>query len=98
FHNNINASVGAVNAYQQSLVSAKSALKATQAGFEVGTRTIVDVLDSTRRLYNAKKNLADARYDYIINVLKLRKATGTLSEQDILDINTGLKKDAKKHR
>ncbi|MFC3025331.1 outer membrane channel protein TolC [Vibrio zhugei] len=97
FHNNINASVGAVNAYQQSLVSAKSALKATQAGFEVGTRTIVDVLDSTRRLYNAKKNLADARYDYIINVLKLRKATGTLSEQDILDINAGLKKANDQH-
>ncbi|SJL85381.1 outer membrane channel protein TolC [Vibrio palustris] len=92
FNNNINASVGAVNAYQQALVSAKSALKATEAGFEVGTRTIVDVLDSTRRLYNAKKNLADARYDYIINVLKLRKATGTLSEQDILDINAGLQK------
>ncbi|MBF9001611.1 MULTISPECIES: outer membrane channel protein TolC [Vibrio] len=92
YNNNISASVGAVKAYQQALVSAKSALKATQAGFEVGTRTIVDVLDATRRLYDANKNLADARYDYILSVLQLHQATGTLSEQDVLDINAGLKK------
>lgn len=95
YNNNINASIGAIRAYQQSLVSAKSALKATEAGFEVGTRTIVDVLDSTRRLYDANKNLADARYDYILNVLQLRQATGNLTEQDVLDINAGLKKSDK---
>ncbi|MFC1234673.1 outer membrane channel protein TolC [Vibrio sp. F74] len=89
--NNINATIGTIRAYEQSVVSAKSALEATEAGFDVGTRTIVDVLDSTRRLYDANRNLSDARYNYIISVLNLRDATGTLSEQEILDINTGLK-------
>lgn len=91
FNNNISASIGALRAYEQTVVSAKSALEATEAGFDVGTRTIVDVLDSTRRLYDANKNLSNARYDYILSVLQLRQAVGTLSEQDILDINAGLK-------
>ncbi|MBJ6938311.1 TolC family protein, partial [Vibrio cholerae] len=72
-------------------VSARSALEATEAGFDVGTRTIVDVLDATRRLYDANKNLSDARYNYILSVLQLRQAVGTLSEQDILDVDAGLK-------
>ncbi|TFH91733.1 outer membrane channel protein TolC [Vibrio ouci] len=92
FNNNINASIGALRAYEQTVVSAQSALEATEAGFDVGTRTIVDVLDSTRRLYDANKSLSNARYDYILSVLQLRQAVGTLSEQDILDINAGLKK------
>ena len=91
-NNNINATIGALRAYEQSVVSAKSALEATEAGFDVGTRTIVDVLDSTRRLYDANKNLSNARYDYILSVLKLRQAVGTLSEQDIIDIDAGLKR------
>lgn len=91
FNNNISASIGALRAYEQTVVSAKSALEATEAGFDVGTRTIVDVLDATRRLYDANKNLSNARYDYILSVLQLRQAVGTLSEQDILDIDSGLK-------
>jgi len=90
-NNNISATIGAIRAYDQSVISAESALEATEAGFDVGTRTIVDVLDSTRRLYDANRNLSNARYDYILSVLKLRQAVGTLSEQDILDINAGLK-------
>ncbi|RTZ16002.1 outer membrane channel protein TolC [Vibrio aquaticus] len=95
FNNNINASIGALRAYEQTVVSAQSALEATEAGFDVGTRTIVDVLDSTRRLYDANKSLSNARYDYILSVLQLRQAVGTLSEQDILDINSGLKTASK---
>lgn len=91
YNNNINASIGSVRAYEQSVISAQSALDATEAGFDVGTRTIVDVLDATRTLYSVKKNLSDARYSYIINVLQLRQAVGTLSEQDIIDVNAGLK-------
>ncbi|KYY84141.1 efflux RND transporter outer membrane protein VpoC [Vibrio parahaemolyticus] len=90
-NNNINASIGALKAYEQSVVSARSALEATEAGFDVGTRTIVDVLDATRRLYDANKNLSDARYNYILSVLQLRQAVGTLSEQDILNVDAGLK-------
>lgn len=90
FYNNINASIGALRAYEQTVISQRSALEATEAGFEVGTRTIVDVLDATRRLYDANRNLSNARYDYILNVLQLRQAIGTLSEQDLVDINNGL--------
>ena len=90
-NNNINASIGAIRAYRQTAVSARSALEATRAGFDVGTRTIVDVLDATRRLYNANRNLSNARYDYILSVLQLRQSVGSLSEQDIYDINAGLK-------
>ncbi len=80
-NNNINASIGALKAYEQSVVSARSALEATEAGFDVGTRTIVDVLDATRRLYDANKNLSDARYNYILSVLQLRQAVGTLANK-----------------
>lgn len=91
YYNNVNATIGAIKAYQQAVISAQSSLDASEAGFEVGTRTIVDVLDATRRLYDANRNLADSRYDYIINVLQLKQTLGSLSEQDILDINQGLK-------
>ncbi|MGX9418560.1 outer membrane channel protein TolC [Vibrio sp. RC27] len=90
-NNNINASIGAIRAYRQTVVSARSALEATRAGFDVGTRTIVDVLDATRRVFNANSNLSNARYDYILSVLQLRQSVGTLSEQDVSDINAGLK-------
>lgn len=90
--NNINSSIGAIRAYEQTVVSAESALEATKAGFDVGTRTIVDVLEATQALYDAGRNLSDARYDYIVSILNLRQSVGTLSEQDIVDINAGLKK------
>ncbi|PNQ72003.1 outer membrane channel protein TolC [Vibrio sagamiensis] len=89
-NNNINASIGAIKAYEQSVISAKSALEATEAGFDVGTRTIVDVLEATRRLYDANKSLSNARYDYILARLQLHQAVGSLSEQDIIDVNAGL--------
>lgn len=95
YYNNINASIGSINAYKQAVVSAKSSLEATEAGFEVGTRTIVDVLNATRSLYQANENLSDARYTYILNVLQLREAVGNLSEADIRDINAGLESASK---
>ncbi|WP_164503580.1 TolC family outer membrane protein [Pleionea sediminis] len=88
----IEASISSVKALEQSTVSSQAALEATQAGFEVGTRTIVDVLNSTRVLYNAKQNLARARYDYILNTLKLKQAAGTLSEKDIKQVDALLTK------
>ncbi len=89
-YNTVVASISGIKALEQSVVSAEAALLATEAGFEVGTRTIVDVLDSTRNLYNAKRNLASTRYSYINAVLSLKRAGGTISEQDIADINQGL--------
>lgn len=89
-YNTVNAAISGIKAFEQSVISAESALKATEAGFEVGTRTIVDVLDSTRNLYNAKRQLSATRYAYIDAVLTLKRAGGTITEQDILDINQGL--------
>jgi outer membrane protein len=87
----VRASIARIRALQQAVVSARSALKATEAGFEVGTRTIVDVLNSTRNLFDARRNLAQVRYGYVISVLNLKLAGGNLSEQDVIDINAGLK-------
>ena len=65
-------------------------MKATEAGFEVGARNIVDVLNSTRNLFNAKRNLSSTRYDYVQAILALKRAAGTISEKDLEDINQGL--------
>ncbi|PSW12330.1 outer membrane channel protein TolC [Photobacterium rosenbergii] len=89
-NNDIVASIGSIQAFEQVVVSAQTALEATEAGFDVGTRTIVDVLDATRRLYSANQSLSSARYNYILSTLQLKQATGSLSEQDIFDINAGL--------
>ncbi|MBB1441061.1 outer membrane channel protein TolC, partial [Shewanella sp. SG41-4] len=88
--NNVNASISSIKAYEQSVISSESALKATQAGFEVGTRTIVDVLNRTRDLYDSKRKLSEARYGYINSILALKQAAGTLNEDDVISINSGL--------
>jgi len=89
-YNQVVSDVATYRALEQAVVSAESALQATEAGFEVGTRTIVDVLVSTRNLYAAKKNLANLRYQYVLSSLKLKQATGTLSRADLAAINKGL--------
>ncbi|UAA39325.1 outer membrane channel protein TolC [Paraneptunicella aestuarii] len=92
YYFDVTAAISRIKALEQAVVSAESALKATEAGFEVGTRTIVDVLNSTRNLYDAKRNLSTARYGYITSVLSLKLAAGTLSETDVQEINSGLSK------
>lgn len=84
------ANISTIAALEQAVVSAESALNATQAGFEVGTRTIVDVLDSTRNLFNARRNLSEARYGYIQGILNLQQAAGTISEDALFAINDAL--------
>ena len=91
-YNNVNASISSINAYKQSVVSAQSSLDATEAGYSVGTRTIVDVLDATTTLYNAKQQLSSARYNYLINQLNIKSALGTLNEQDLMALNGALGK------
>ena len=88
--NDINANIATIRALEQAVLSAESALNATEAGFEVGTRTIVDVLQSTRNLFEARRNLSGARYNYVIAVLTLKQAAGNLSEQDLQGINQAL--------
>ncbi|CAI1070129.1 MULTISPECIES: outer membrane channel protein TolC [Serratia] len=90
--NNVNASISSINAYKQAVVSAQSSLDAMEAGYQVGTRTIVDVLDATTTLYNAKRQLSDARYTYLINQLNIKSALGTLNQNDLLTLNGALGK------
>jgi outer membrane protein len=79
-----------VKARQQAIVSAQSALDATQAGYEVGTRNVVDVLDAQRILYSAIRNYANTRYDYVLRTLRLRQLAGTLNPQDVADLSKWL--------
>lgn len=88
--NTLSAATSAIRAYEQTVVSRQSALDATTAGFEVGTRTIVDVLNSTRALYDAKRNLSGARYAFVVAVFRLKLAAGTLTENDLVDVNKAL--------
>ncbi len=85
------ASISQVKALKATRKSSKSALDATEAGFEVGTRTIVDVLNSQRNLYSAVRDHAQARYNYILNGLLLKQAAGTLSVKDLEQVNQWLK-------
>ncbi len=83
----VDAAISRVKALSQALVSNQSALEATELGYRVGTRTSVDVLDAERELYRAKRNLATARYDYVLNVLRLEQASGQLAEDDLARVN-----------
>ncbi len=79
--------IARVKALKQALASAQTALEATEAGFDVGTRTTVDVLDQRRQLFIADVNYSRSRYDYIINVLKLKQAAGGLIIDDLVEVN-----------
>lgn len=85
-----NTDVQRVKARSQSIVSAQSALDATKAGYEVGTRNIVDVLQTQRIFFAAQRDYANARYDYVLDMLRLKQVAGTLSPQDINDLNNWL--------
>lgn len=85
------ANISQVKALKQALASSLIALEATQAGFEAGTRTVVDVLDSQRELFRARRDYAQVRYNYLLETLSLKLAAGTLSSIDIEQINPWLK-------
>ncbi len=83
--------ISRIKALEQAVVSSETALEATNAGFDVGTRTAVDVVAAERALSDAKRNLARARYDYIVNSLRLKQAAGILAQEDLAKINSWLK-------
>lgn len=87
----VTAGISTVQARAQALSSAKTALKATQAGYEVGTRTAVEVLNSQRELFRTQRDLARARYDYVLSTLQLKQAAGILSAEDIEHVNGWLR-------
>jgi outer membrane protein len=82
--------ISQVKALKQALESSNVALEATRAGFEVGTRTSIDVLVSLRETYRAERDYASARYEYLINTLLLRRAAGILEDDDLFDISRWL--------
>ncbi|OCG36983.1 outer membrane channel protein TolC [Gilliamella sp. Gris1-4] len=92
-YNNISSSISAIKAYQQAVVSAQSSLEATNSGYQVGTRTIVDVLNATTQLYSSKRNLSDAKYNYLTSLLQLKYAVGTLTANDLVYLNNMLGKE-----
>ncbi len=89
-HLTVTTDVAQVKARKQAITSNKSALEATQAGYEVGTRNLVDVLVAQRNLYQAQRNFDNARYDYVINMLRLKEVAGNLTPEDIQQMNQWL--------
>lgn len=88
------AGVSEVEARRQAVVSAQSALDATEAGFEVGTRTIVDTLIAQQQLFGAEVEYARSRHDFLLNQLRLRQAAGVVDVSDLQDVNRSLVADA----
>jgi len=87
----IQTAMSRVAALKATVRSALSALEATEAGFQAGTRTLVDVLNSQSDLFRARRDYAQARYDYVLSTLRLLNAAGTLSVEDVKRVNTWLK-------
>lgn len=92
-HRAVNNDIEQVEARRQSIISNQSALEATEIGYQVGTRNIVDVLDTQRRLYAAVRVYNNARYDYILDNLRLKQAAGTLNPDDLQQLAAYLKPD-----
>ncbi len=87
---NLNTSVAQVKALEQALISSQSQLDSTSLGYEVGVRTSVDVLNAQQQLFSAKRDLLQARYNYLVNLVRLKFATGIVAEADLQDINQQL--------
>jgi len=93
-HMTVLSDVARVAARKQSIKSSQSALDATEAGYEVGTRNIVDVLNSQNVLFSAERDYANSRYDFIINTLRLKENAGTLSPDDVGRLDSFLEQPA----
>lgn len=85
------SNISRVKAFRQAVVSQETALEATRAGYDVGTRTAVDVLNAQRELFLAQRDYARARYDYILETLRLKQVAGTLTDADLERINAWLR-------
>jgi outer membrane protein len=91
---NIVAGISQIQADREAVVSAAAALASYEAGYKVGTQTIVDVLTAQSNLYSAELQYTSDRYNYVNNILALKQAAGTLTEQDVININAWLTNDA----
>jgi outer membrane protein len=82
--------ISKVSALKNAVISNEKAVEASETGFEVGTRAIVDVLDAQRELLRARRDHARSRYDYLLDTLRLKQAAGILHETDLVQINNWL--------
>ncbi len=89
-YNGLVSEIAQVNALRQGLESAQVALKATEAGYEVGTRTTVEVLQGQTNLVQAQTSYTQSRYNYLLDVIALRLAAGTLDRATLVEINASL--------
>ena len=87
---NLSSSVAQIKALEQALISSQSQLDSTKLGYEVGVRISVDVLNAQQQLFSAKRDLLQARYNYLVNIIRLKSATGVVAEVDLQDINQQL--------
>ena len=93
-HLSVETDVARVAARKQANVSNQSALEATQAGYEVGTRNLVEVLQAQSKLYQARRDYSNALYDYVINTIRLREVAGLLTPADIQEVDKWLQTGA----
>ncbi len=87
---NLNTSIAQLKAYEQALLSSQSQLDSTTVGYDVGSRTSVDLLNAQQQLFSAKRDLLQARYGYLVNIIRLKAAAGIIVESDLEDINQQL--------
>ena len=87
---NLSTTIAQVKALDQALISSQSQLDSTKLGYEVGVRTSVDVLNAQQQLFSAKRDLLQVRYNYLVNIIRLKAASGVVAEADLLDINQQL--------
>ncbi|MDT8382834.1 MAG: TolC family outer membrane protein [Gammaproteobacteria bacterium] len=83
--------ISRVKALKQALVSSQSALRAAEAGYEVGTRTTVDVLVARRNLFSAQRDYSQSRYNYLLDTLRLQQAAGSLTTQNLKTVSDWLR-------
>ncbi|MDZ7924635.1 MAG: TolC family outer membrane protein [Marinagarivorans sp.] len=88
----VTTGVATIKARQQAIVSSESALQATKAGYDVGTRNLVNLLDAQRKVYAAKRDYLSALYDYVLSGLRLKQSAGTLAGEDVAQLDQWLNK------
>jgi outer membrane protein len=87
---NVTNGIAQVTALKQALVSSQSQVDSTKLGQEVGVRTEVDVLNAQQLYYSARRDLAQARYNFLMSRLRLKAEAGELDEEDLKEVNDAL--------
>lgn len=87
---NLSTTIAQVKALEQALISSQSQVDSTKLGYEVGVRTSVDLLNAEQQLFSAKRDLLQVRYNYLVNIVRLKAVSGVLAEADLVDINQQL--------